>query len=449
MSEKYRIYRLDLNQRIPNKRSPDGVLRKDWYSHSELGECLLKEARSPEWDIADNRNTRTDWTEKVVYEIAKLINVPTARCELAVGYFDDSSELTEGIVSINCIPTINTGVLTGENILIKNISGYKSNDISQYTVENILYALELSEVNPPSNWENPITEIDSGAKLFIGYLMIDALTINRDRHYHNWGVMSVGNQIELIPSFDHGLSLGGTDKINLSVERYASRYKSPFQGNNQQLSTFSVFDRAAKLYPDAAIIWLEQLSIVTSAQINEIFDRIPEERITPAAARFAIDLLEFNRQELLLLYDKYLVESTGKYEERVQANLASLKAGITEYSDNLQLNFSENTLSFLEEFVRDRLKKAGYPNPQNVVVDPPVSEFDTKLKQRLFKQVEENILELENSDNLWMLEAEIRQEMIEESLANPQIDKNSVDLITVLADEENVDEEGEDIGWHI
>jgi hypothetical protein len=48
-----------------------------------------------------------------------------------------------------------------------------------------------------------------------------------------------------------------------------------------------------------------------------------------------------------------------------------------------------------------------------------------------------------------MLEAEIRQEMIEESLANPQIDKNSVDLITVLADEENVDEEGEDIGWHI
>jgi hypothetical protein len=47
-----------------------------------------------------------------------------------------------------------------------------------------------------------------------------------------------------------------------------------------------------------------------------------------------------------------------------------------------------------------------------------------------------------------MLEAEIRQEMVEEGLVNPQINDNSVGLITVLEDEEVTDEEGEDIDWH-
>lgn len=300
MSEKYQIYQLD-RQNITDKIEEDGVLRKDWYIHPELGECLLKEARSPEWDVADNRDLRTDWSEKVVYEIAKIINIPAAQCELATGYFDNSTESIESIVSINCIPTNTAGVVTGEHLLIKNINGYKSDDISQYTVENVLVALELSEVKPPSNWQQPIPEIDTGAKLFLGYLMMDAMVVNRDRHYRNWGIMAVGNRIELIPSYDHGLSLGSTDKINLAPERYANRSKSPFQGNNQQLSTFNAFERAAQIYPDAARIWQKRLTQVTLAQIEEIFNRIPEGRITPIAAKFAIQLLDFSQKRIVNL----------------------------------------------------------------------------------------------------------------------------------------------------
>ena len=298
VSEKYQIYQLD-RQSITDKIEADGVLRKDWYNHPKLGKCLLKEARSPAWGIADNRDIRTDWSEKVVYEIAKIINVPAAQYELATGYFDDSTELTLSIISVNCIPANNTGVVTGEDLLIRNISGYRSDHISQYTVENVLKALELSNVKRPSNWQQPIPEIDTGAKLFVGYLMMDAWAINRDRHYRNWGVMSVGNQIELIPSYDHGLALGSTDQINLSPERYAERTKSPFQGNNQQLSTFNAFERAAQIYPEAARMWQARLRQVTSAQIEEIFNRIPEGRITPIAAKFAIDLLDFNQKRII------------------------------------------------------------------------------------------------------------------------------------------------------
>ena len=80
-------------------------------------------------------------------------------------------------------------------------------------------------------WTDPVSQ---------QWFPIEKMTWSQCKYYtvyHNWEVMWVGTQIKLIPSFDHGLSLGGTDKLNLSVEKYASRYKSPFQGNNQQLST--------------------------------------------------------------------------------------------------------------------------------------------------------------------------------------------------------------------
>lgn len=135
------------------------------------------------------------------------------------------------------------------------------------------------------------------------FLVADnAWCVNRDRHYHNWGVMAVGKQIELIPSFDHGLSLGGTDNINLAVDRYANRFKSPFQScTQQQLSTFSAFEIAAQLYPNATKIWQQQLKNITTNRIVEIFDRIPDGRITPGAAKFAIDLLNYNQQQIVNL----------------------------------------------------------------------------------------------------------------------------------------------------
>jgi hypothetical protein len=300
MSGKYRIYQLDPTQIILDKGIDDGMLRKDWYSHPELGECLFKEARSSEWIISDGRDARVDWSEKVVNQIANLLNLPVARYEFATGYFDGSDELIDGTISVNCIPSQTDEIFTGEQLLIHHINDYKSIELDQYTIENVLNALDLSQIKIPNNWQQQIAGIDTGAKLFVGYMMLDALTINRDRHYHNWGVMSVNDRLELIPSFDHGLSLASADRIDKSIERYVNRYKSPFQGANQQLSTFSVFERAARLYPSAARIWQEQLKQVTSTQIKEIFNRIPDGRITPTAAQFAIELLAYNQERILM-----------------------------------------------------------------------------------------------------------------------------------------------------
>jgi hypothetical protein len=305
MSEKYRIYQLYPKQKILDKRSPDGVLRKDWYSHPELGECLFKEARSAEWTISDGRDARADWSEKVVNKIGDLLSLPVARSEFATGYFNGSVNIVEGILSVNCIPE-NSQVFTGESLLISNINNYRSDNLADYTVENCLKSLELANVLPPNSWQQSVTGIETGADLFVGYLMLDALCINRDRHYHNWGVMAVDDRLELIPSFDHGLSLGSTDNISYSVDRYASRFKSPFQSRTQQqLSTFSALEIAAQLYPDAANIWQERVKQVTPAQIAAIFDCIPAARITPAATKFAINLIAYNQQKIIDILTKY------------------------------------------------------------------------------------------------------------------------------------------------
>jgi hypothetical protein len=297
MDAKYQIYSIDPDL-ILDEQVEDGMLRKDWYLHPELGKCLFKEAAPTQAIISD---ARTDWTEKVVNEIAILLGLPVARYELATGYFGRSTKLVEGVVSINCIPD-NAQVLTGEDFLTQ-VLDCNLDDPRQYTIENVLKALDLADVKIPSNWQQQISGIDTGAKLFVGYMMLDCLVNNSDRHDHNWGVMAVGEQIELIPSFDHGLSLGSTDedeeKPSLSLSDYVNRYsQSCFQSGYNKLPTLTVFERAAQLYPDAAIVWQERLKQVTPTQIQEIFNRIPDGRITPIAAKFAIDLLTYNRERI-------------------------------------------------------------------------------------------------------------------------------------------------------
>ena len=234
------------------------MLRKDWYLHPALGKCLFKEAAPTQAIVSD---ARTDWTEKVVNEIANLLGLPVAKYELATGYFGKSTKLVEGVVSINCVPA-NAQVFTGEEFL-NQIIDCNLDDPQQYTIENVLKALDLADVKIPSNWQQPIPGIDTGAKLFVGYMMLDCLVNNSDRHDHNWEVMAVGEQIELVSSFDHGLSLGSTDededKPNLSLTDYVDRYiQSCFQSGYNKLPTLNIFERAARLYPDAAKIWQER-----------------------------------------------------------------------------------------------------------------------------------------------------------------------------------------------
>jgi hypothetical protein len=102
-----------------------------------------------------------------------------------------------------------------------------------------------------------------------------------------------------------GLSLGADleekDIANISASEYAKYSLSPFKQGKRSIPAPDVFQVAARLDLEAAAIWQERLASITPAQITEIFARIPEDRITPAAAKFAQDLLAHNRERILSL----------------------------------------------------------------------------------------------------------------------------------------------------
>ncbi len=127
---------------------------------------------------------------------------------------------------------------------------------------------------------------------------------NEDRHGSNWSVMSIEGKLELVPSYDHGVSLGSRnsdeDKLSRSLSEHTNESSfSHFKDEKGSLSVFNTFLRAAKLEPEAAQIWLEKLKAITPEQIDEIFDRIPDGRITPISDRFARQLLAYNREKIL------------------------------------------------------------------------------------------------------------------------------------------------------
>ena len=108
-------------------------------------------------------------------------------------------------------------------------------------------------------------------------------------------------RVVLVPSFDHGSSLGGnlseSTRATIAASGFAPNLmKSAFWNNTERVDPIQAFEIAVRLYPQ--IVWQQRLKAITPTQINDIFARIPEGRITPAAAKFAIDLLESNRQTL-------------------------------------------------------------------------------------------------------------------------------------------------------
>ncbi len=80
--------------------------------------------------------------------------------------------------------------------------------------------------------------------------------------------------IYLAPTYDHASSLGrelsDENRQKRSVEAYANKCSSAFYrsvGDTKPLKTFDVFTYVADNKPEAANIWLERLSSITSANI--------------------------------------------------------------------------------------------------------------------------------------------------------------------------------------
>lgn len=285
---------------------PMGSKPKFWFDHPDHGRCLFKAARP---------HSGEDWSEKVAEELAGGIGLPHAKYHLA------EFRGERGIVTPR-MTRDDERLVHGNEILIELDPVYEAGS-TQYrtplhTVGAVLDALSTRGVAMPSGWTPP-EGVSSSGDAFLGYLMLDALIGNTDRHHENWGAIeSLGENDEeavlaLAPTFDHASSLGRNEPLDrmaerlatrdhgFTVEAYAARAHSALfsdPADSKPLTPHDAFELGAVMHPEAARAWCNRLQVFQDAALKTMLMEVPEERMHPDAKEFALRMLIFNRDRL-------------------------------------------------------------------------------------------------------------------------------------------------------
>ena len=123
-------------------------------------------------------------SEKMCYEISKILNYDCAYIELAK---DCNGEL---------------GIL---NYLFVDIGKNEHTDIVSYLNKD---NNQRSEYYTISNIKKCLDELDKKLfKDFIKIMIFDALVGEQDRHEENWGIIKTNNKYRVSPLYDNGCSL--------------------------------------------------------------------------------------------------------------------------------------------------------------------------------------------------------------------------------------------------
>ena len=173
-----------------------GTKSKFWYDSSRY---LFKAVRS----------AGEDWAEKVAAEAAEKIGLPHAEYDLAV--WRSSNGPIDGVRSRNFVPSNAIQILGNE--LLSQLDADFSGGVTRYrqsthTIARVVRAFEQYAPALPRDWIPP-DWVGTAFDVFLGYLLLDVLVGNTDRHHENWGlVQTVIGERHLAPTFDHASSLG-------------------------------------------------------------------------------------------------------------------------------------------------------------------------------------------------------------------------------------------------
>lgn len=172
-----------------------------------------------------------DWSERVATAIADRLELPAAVTELAVDHRASGS--VNGVLSRNVLASGESLILGNALLADVGVNVAADRVRAGYTLDAVRMALR--GVDPPVPGE--LTAWD----WWVGYLVLDALIGNTDRHQENWAVISDGNR-RLAPTYDHASCLGfmlddverderlTTADTNRTVVAYARRATTKFEG---------------------------------------------------------------------------------------------------------------------------------------------------------------------------------------------------------------------------
>jgi hypothetical protein len=286
-----------------------GSKEKFWCKrHGGQDRYLLKFARP---------NTGEDWAEKISAALAGEagLRLPHADVELA----------TFGVrpaVLVRDFLGEGERLIHGNELLLERDPDYPYEEmrrVRQHTLTNVLDVLAARKIGIPDGLDLP-DGVRTAADLYSGYLVLDALVGNTDRHHENWGIVvkrDAGGEraLTLAPTYDHGSSLGRelldeerrrrrkTADRRAGLTAYADRARSAFFGNGEAakpLGTFDLLRLVAESCGCAVRAWIDRLE---EAQRNLpyrlLVDHVPAERMSIEARKFTTRLLEYNLTRIL------------------------------------------------------------------------------------------------------------------------------------------------------
>jgi hypothetical protein len=245
---------------------------------------LFKEARA---------DTGEDWAEKVAAEIARAIGIRAATVELA------EYAGRRGCISLNFVDVkAGEALVHGNEVLAKQVTGYDKGKIfrqSDHTLENIDAAIR--GLLPAEHAEGILTEL-------AGYLVLDALIGNTDRHHENWGLLlhfrpePRALTVGVAPSFDHASSLG-RELLDQRREELLQGNRVAWYINKGRGGIFRAAEQrrganplrfvqlAARAYPSYFRPALERSAALDDGRVHRIVQEIPDVRASEPAKRFA------------------------------------------------------------------------------------------------------------------------------------------------------------------
>ena len=228
------------------------------------------------------------WAEKIGAEVAALLGLPHAEIRLA------EFEGVRGTVSRRFGSSEN--LVHGNEMLAGRVMGYdteKKFRNSDHTFERIVQVIR--EVCAGGSCERDLER-------FGGYLVLDAVIGNTDRHHQNWAFLrqerAGGPIYELAPTFDHASSLGremlDERRQRILAERRMEQYIRKGRGaifltahGDKTVSPLElILELRRGTFGTQMQVWLEKAAKIAEADLAVILRRMPEGWMSEVAQRF-------------------------------------------------------------------------------------------------------------------------------------------------------------------
>jgi hypothetical protein len=247
-----------------------------------------------------------DWAEKTAAELGERLGVPCARVEMA------QRDEHRGSISANLRPRecqMQPGALFMQACEVENYIPGKVAGRPGHSLENIRRVLEGALPPPGVHLPFDATAFD----VFAGYMVLDALIANRDRHDENWAVLlpiAGEGPTRLCGSYDHANSLGyNVNDVKRAAQlaqpggvqnwcRKGTAHRFEHTPGRAPQTLVQLATRALGLAsPEARDYWPRQVDRVTDQEMTSIIERLPG--MSEVARTFAIEVLLVNRKRVL------------------------------------------------------------------------------------------------------------------------------------------------------